>query len=175
MVAVRIHQISLLTHQEVQVAVSGVELYVLVLQLEELKLHFIHLAVVVVWHAEPRVTEHPLRRGPLGRAPLDDGRDEVSESRRLFLLEQVPVHKDPLQTHALQVVNAPEVELAVLRVLHEVVVEHVALLSKAPGHGSEHFHEESQVVVVLLVLTARPRVKQEIASNQLKHHASEAP
>ena len=85
----------------------------------------------------------------------------VGELLGLLRLEEVSVDEHALEVQAAQVVYSSEVVLAVLGVLHEVVLEHAALLGELLGHGTEDLHEEGEVVVVLLMVLTWPRIEEE--------------
>lgn len=80
-----------------------------------------------------------------------------------MLLEEIPVNQNVSETDRLQVVDPSEVVLAVLWILLEVVVEHISLLRELLRHRSQHLHEQGQMIIVLLVLLARSRVKEEVS------------
>jgi hypothetical protein len=108
--------------------------------------------------------------------PFQNEQKEISKWLGFFWLDLESVDQQLLQVEGFEVVDASEVVLACPRVPGEVVVEHVSLHSEVLGAWSQHLHEQSQVVIVLLVLVlARPWVEQEVSGDQLEHHASIAP
>lgn len=75
-----------------------------------------------------------------------------------------------------QVVDSSKEVFACFWISVEVVVEHVALHRELFGARAKHFHEQSKVVIVLLVIVfAWSRVEQEIAGYEFKDHACITP
>ena len=71
--------------------------------------------------------------------------------------------------------NPSEVFFAWLRVFHEVMLIHATLRCKLLRHRTKHFHKESEVIVIFLMVISRSWIKQEVSGNKLENHASEGP
>mgnify|MGYP006169768107 CR=1 FL=1 len=94
---------------------------------------------------------------------------------RLLRLEKVSVDQDFFQIYWFEVMNSAEVVLSSLGIFHIVMIKHISLDSKLFRHGSEHFHEESQMIIIFLMVVARPWIEQEISGDKLKGHTGKTP
>ena len=87
---------------------------------------------------------------------------------RLLGLEKVSVNQDFFQFYWFEVMDSAEIVLSSLGIFHKVMIKHISLDSKLFRHGSEHFHEESQMIVIFLMVVTRPWIEQEVSGDKLK-------
>ena len=117
--------------------------------------------------------QHLLSGGSVTWVPFENLHKEIRQHFCLLGFHLVPINEQFVQGQSFEIVDSSKVPLLVSWVLVEVVVEHVALLSELFGARTKHFHELSQVVIVLLEGGSWSWVEEEVASDQLEDHASE--
>ena len=89
-----------------------------------------------------------------------------------MLFKPVLLHEQTLEREVPQLVNVLEDVLIARLVILEELVEEAASDGVILGHWAQELDHLGQVIVCLAIVLPFARVKKEIASNQLKSHAS---
>lgn len=71
--------------------------------------------------------------------------------------------------------DSAEINLSIRGVLLKIVLIHVALNRELLGHWSQHFHEQSQVVIIFFMVVPRSWIEEKVTSQKLEGHAGKTP